>query len=384
MLTIVGNGMGGYNFKNLPIDIEEFDKIVCDRNFEESGDNILKLSFKDAKEYILANYNKENILYIVTGSPLFFSAGTLLASKLPKDMVQIIDNTSSKSYLLSKLAISENVVESISLHGRAKLDLDSLFRKRFTLILCDEKTVSRLKEKFQYLPKDSYRLMIGYKLGYSDEYIGEIGLDEIEARFDLKAPFVLLIERLFEIDRLPEDRDFVTERGMITKRYKRELSMQYLDLEPNMLMWDIGAGSGSCAISAYKRYRVRTVLFEKNPLRCEYIKENLSKHFVVDTILLEGEAQELWSSLKESPDRIFVGGGGEEVMKRLNELYERLNSNGEMLIVAVTLKNLSDAISTLNRYGISHSVISLSLTTYKGKLDMAEPQREIFMIKVLK
>ena len=384
MLTIVGNGMGRYNFKNLPIDIEEFDKIVCDRNFEESGDNILKLSFKDAKEYILENYNRENILYVVTGSPLFFSAGTLLASKLPKDMVNIIDNTSSKSYLLSKLAISENVVESISLHGRAKLDLDSLFRKRYTLILCDEKTVSRLKEKFHYLPKDSYRLRIGYKLGYSDEYIGEIGLDEIEARFDLKAPFVLLIERLFEIDRLPEDRDFVTERGMITKRYKRELSMQYLDLEPNMLMWDIGAGSGSCAISAYKRYRVRTVLFEKNPLRCEYIKENLSKHFVVDTILLEGEAQELWGKLTESPDRIFVGGGGEEVMKRLNELYERLNSNGEMLIVAVTLKNLSDAITTLNRYDIPHSVISLSLTTYKGKLDMAEPQREIFMIKVLK
>ena len=134
MLTIVGNGMGGYSFKNLPIDIEEFDKIVCDRNFEESGDNILKLSFKDAKEYILENYNKEDILYVVTGSPLFFSAGTLLASKLPKDMVKIIDNTSSKSYLLSKLAISENVVESISLHGRAKLDLDSLFRKRYTLI----------------------------------------------------------------------------------------------------------------------------------------------------------------------------------------------------------------------------------------------------------
>ncbi len=103
MLTIAGNGMGDYTFKNLPLDVEEFDRVICDINFSESGENILKLKYREAKEYILKNYSRENILYVVTGSPLFFSAGALIAKSIPRDMVKIIDNRSSIDYLLSKL-----------------------------------------------------------------------------------------------------------------------------------------------------------------------------------------------------------------------------------------------------------------------------------------
>ena len=71
MLTIIGNGMGDYNFDNLCIDQIKYDKIICDKNFRENGKNILKCGYKDAQEYILEYYNTEEILYVVTGSPLF-------------------------------------------------------------------------------------------------------------------------------------------------------------------------------------------------------------------------------------------------------------------------------------------------------------------------
>ena len=83
MVTIIGNGMGEYNFSNITLDVDAFDVVVCDANFQEEGEKIKKLSFRDAKEYILENYEKQNILYVVTGSPFFFSAGTLLAKKNP-------------------------------------------------------------------------------------------------------------------------------------------------------------------------------------------------------------------------------------------------------------------------------------------------------------
>ncbi len=95
MLVVAGNGMGDYTFNNLTINTEQFDRIICDRNFQEDGEKFLKLSFRDAKGYILENFRKERILYVVTGSPLFFSAGILIAKKLPRGMVEIIDNTSS-------------------------------------------------------------------------------------------------------------------------------------------------------------------------------------------------------------------------------------------------------------------------------------------------
>ncbi len=387
MLTVIGNGMGDYNFSNLSsIDIDRFDRVVCDKNFQEERENLLKLNFRDAKEYILENYREENILYVVTGSPLFFSAGILIAKKLPKDMVKIVNNTSSKDYLLEKLMISESEVDYFSLHGRDRIDLTRFLTNRYTFILCDRFSIDKIREATKYLNSRDIEVTIGYKLGYSNEVIEHIDIfGNGYRRFDLRKPFVLLIKRLFT-PKLPISRDFEfkTERGMITKEYKRNLSLQNLDLRANQILWDIGAGSGSCAIEAFKRYRVKTLLFEKQPQRANFIKENLSYHFVCDTSLFEGDAEEIFDTIEDNPDRIFVGGGGEKVISKLPYLYNRLNSSGVILINAITLKNLTQMLSVLNSANIEYSVISLSLTTYKGKLDLIEPERQLFQIKVIK
>jgi len=386
MLTITGNGMGDYTFDNLTVDINRYEKIICDKNFKEEAHNLLKVGFKEAKEYILENYNRENILYVVTGSPLFYSAGILIAKKLPKDKVTIVNNTSSKSYLLERLLISEIEVDTLSLHGRTRIDLSKFLANKYTFVLCDVFTIERIKEASKYLSPDDIEVTIGYKLGYDDEVIEQINLFDYSSKaFNQTFPFVLLIKRLFTPKPVMSlDSDFETERGMITKQYKRHLSLQNLDLEANQTLWDVGAGSGSCAIEAYKRYRVKTVLFEKQEQRSAFIKTNLTAHHVCDTELLEGNAEELFESLKANPERIFVGGGGAKVIARLPYLYERLSENGVMLINAITLKNLTQMITVLNEAKIEYKVISLSLTTYKGKLDLIEPERQLFQIKVVK
>ncbi len=386
MLTIVGNGMGDYDFTNVKVDFTRFDKIICDKNFKEDGENILKFSFKDAKEYILQNYKKENLLYVVTGSPYFFSAGLLISKKLPQNEVSIINNTSSKVYMQERLFISDAKIDTFSLHGRANIDLSKFLQNTYTFILCDKLTIPKIKDAITYLKPQDIEVTIGYKLGYKDEVIEQINLFDYSYRaFNLDEPYVLVIKRLFNPkDEVSKDDEFSTERGMITKQYKRHLSLQNLDLKPNQLLWDVGAGSGSCGIEAYKRYKVKTIFFEKQSQRVEHIKENLSNHFVVDTKLLEGNAEELFESCKETPQRIFVGGGGEKVIAKLPYLYKRLDENGVMLINAITLKHLSLMINTLNENYIEYEVFSLSLTNYKGKLDLVEPERQLFQIKVLK
>jgi len=386
MLTITGNGMGDYTFENLTLDTQAFDTIICDKNFKEQGDNILKLGYKEAKAYILTHYDQESILYVVTGSPLFYSAGILIAKQLPRDQVKLINNTSSKSYLLERLLIAETKVNSISLHGRSHIDLNHFLTSTYTLVLCDLFTIDRIKEALKYLSPQAIEVTIGYKLGYEDEVIEQIDIfGHAHKAFNLTFPYVLLIKRLFKPKSpISEDNEFETERGMITKQYKRHLSLQNLDLEPNMILWDIGAGSGSCAIEAYKRYRVKTLLFEKQPQRNAFIKKNLTSHHVCDTDLLEGDAEELFERVEQTPDRIFVGGGGAKVIAKLPYLYKRLAEDGVMLINAITLKNLTQMITVLNEVKIEYKVISLSLTTYKGKLDLIEPERQLFQIKVIK
>lgn len=386
MVTIVGNGMGAYDFTNVDLDFCKYDKILCDNNFESNANNILKGKYKELKEYILANYEKENLLYIVTGSPLFFSAGTIIASLLPKNQVKLIDNVSSKSYLLSKLFIGESSVGVISLHGKKDIDLNEFLVKKHTFVVCDENSIDILKDALSFFDAKSITTTIGYKLGYEDEVIEEFDLlGTLPSKFDLKAPYVLLIKKNFtDRDVQSFDDEFEKENGMITKRYKRHLSLQNLDLKPNQLLWDIGAGSGSCGIEAFKRYRVKTVFFEKNLKRVEYINNNIKNHFVTCTKFLIGEAQEKFEELEANPHRIFVGGGGSEVIKRLDYLYERLESDGVMLINAITLKHLNEIMSKLESSNIEYEIFSLSLTTYKGKLNLVEPERQLFQIKVVK
>jgi len=386
MLTIIGNGMGDYDFSNIDLDLTKFDKIICDKNFKEESSNILKGGFKFAREYILENYHKEEILYVVTGSPFFFSAGILVANKLPKEYVKIINNTSSKVYMQEKMFINDNDINIFSLHGRPHIDLTKLLTNIYTFIVCDIYTIPRLQTALQYIKSENIEVTIGYKLGYEDEIIEQITLDDNSYKaFDITQPYVLMIKRLFTPKAVvSNDSDFKTERGMITKQYKRHLSLQNLDLEPNQLLWDVGAGSGSCGIEAYKRYKVRTIFFEKQVQRIEYIKENLVNHFVVDTQILEGDAENLIEQCDQTPQRIFVGGGGEKVIAKLPYLYKRLEENGVMLINAITLKHLSLMINVLNENAIEYEVFSLSLTGYKGQLDLVEPERQLFQIKIIK
>mgnify|MGYP000869490190 FL=1 len=385
MVTIIGKGMGDYDFSNIKLDLNSYDVIVCDKNFKEEASNIFKFSYKEAKDYLLEHASKQNILYVVTGSPLFYSAATILAQKLPKGEVKIINNTSSKSYLLAKLMIDETKVGVISLHGRDKVDLTQFLNQKYTFVVCDERSAKRLFFAMQYFEKDAISTTIGYKLGYKDEKIEEVNLFDLASSYDLRQPYVLLIQRNFESNSgLNDDIEFETERGMITKKYKRHLSLQNLDLEPNQLLWDIGAGSGSCGIEAYNRYKVKTLYFEKNLTRVAFILKNLEKHHVVDSKLHVGEACDFFEGCEETPQRIFVGGGGENVIAKLPYLYERLDDNGVMLINAITLKNLSQMITVLNEANIEFQTHSISLTTYKGKLDLVEPERQLFQLKVYK
>ncbi len=386
MVTIIGNGMGEYNFSNITLSIDDFDVVVCDANFQEEGESIKKLSFRDAKEYILANYEKQNILYVVTGSPFFFSAGTLLAKKIPPQYVKMIDNTSSLRYIQSKLFFSDAEVEALSLHGRKELDISKFLTQKFTLVLCDKNSIEKLKELMHYLQPHDIKVTIGYKLGYSDEVIEQINIFDYSYRaFDLEQPYVILIERLFTPKSvISEDEEFETERGMITKRYKRHLSLVSLELEPNQLLWDIGAGSGSCSIEAYKRYKVRTILFEKQQQRCEFIEQNLKNHFVCDAKLYCGDATQHYKEEQSTPQRIFIGGGGESVIAELAYLYERLDEDGIIVANFVTLSNLTQAINVLQNAKIAFEIKTLSLTTYKMKLLMPESERVLHQIIIKK
>ncbi len=385
MVTIAGSGMGGYNFNNINLDFSKFDMIFCDKNYKTDLKNVIQDDFKPLKEAILKNLDKE-ILYIVSGSPTFFSGALLILNILKKENIafKIIDNTSSLNYMLAYAGVALVKTGIITLHGKTTIDLESFLTKEYTFVVCDENTPKLLKEATSNLNDKDFNIILGQQLGYEDEKNVSVSLDNM-LKNPPKMPFSLLIKRNFKtLPTISSEDSIEHENGMITKSYKRHLSLQNLDLQPNLVLWDIGAGSGSISIDAYKRYRVKTLLFEKNIKRSKMIKNSLCTHKILNSKLYTGEASELYKKEKSAPDRIFVGGGGVKVISELDYLYSRLADGGLMVANFVTLEHLNTAINVLKKADIEFNIKSISLTTYKTNLLMPEPQRVMFQIIVKK
>jgi len=385
MVTIAGSGMGAYNFDNIHIDFSKFDMIFCDKNYESDLANVTKGGFSIVKEAILENLDKE-ILYVVSGSPTFFSGAILILNVLKKKNIsfKIIDNSSSLNYMLAHEGVSLIKTGIVTLHGKSTVDLENFLTKEQTFVICDDTTPSVLSKAMAYLDEGDVSITLGEQFGYKSEKFSSVTLADI-LRTPPKMPYSLLIQRNYKpLENISSEDSIEHENGMITKSYKRHISLQNLELQPNILLWDVGAGSGSVSIDAYKRYKVRTILFEKNLKRSAMIKESLKKHKILDVKLYEGEASELYKQELSRPERIFVGGGGVKVIAELDYLYGRLAQGGIMVANFVTLTNLTQAITVLKEANIAFDIKSVSLTTYKMSLLMPEPERVMHQIVIKK
>ncbi|RLA77136.1 MAG: precorrin-6Y C5,15-methyltransferase (decarboxylating) subunit CbiT, partial [Epsilonproteobacteria bacterium] len=254
MVTIAGSGMGEYNFDNINLDLTKYEIIFCDQNFQTDLKNVVKGSFKVVKEAILNNLNKE-VLYIVSGSPTFFSGAILILNVLKKENIpfKIIDNTSSLNYMLAHEGVSLVKTAIVTLHGKSNIDLENFLVKDYTFIICDENTPAILKNATKYLNDDDFTITLGEQFAYEDEKFSNPTLDEM-LKNPPKMPYSLLLKRDYQILPNISSEDTVEhENGMITKSYKRHISLQVLELQANQLLWDVGAGSGSISIDGYKR-----------------------------------------------------------------------------------------------------------------------------------
>lgn len=91
--------------------------------------------------------------------------------------------------------------------------------------------------------------------------------------------------------------------GMITKWEVRAVALSRLRPTLGMLVWDVGAGSGSVGIECAARHAA-VIAIDRDPAACELIRRNSARVRVV-----EGTAPGAFAGLPD-PDAVFVGGGG--------------------------------------------------------------------------
>jgi precorrin-6Y C5,15-methyltransferase (decarboxylating) len=207
-------------------------------------------------------------------------------------------------------------------------------------------------------------------LGGSDERVRAFTVDELANASDIGPLNVLLLHRTGDwkpapaISFLHED-DFakrMPKKGLITKREARCLSLAMLQLRPDAIVWDVGAGSGSVAIeAAMLAYEGRVFAVEVDPEGVEICRENVRAHAVDNVDVIAGRAPEALAALPD-PDAVFIGGSKGSMAEIVNVALARLRPGGRLVANAITLDNVGEAYAALRASGREPEAIMLNVS----------------------
>lgn len=315
----------------------------------------------------------KRVVVLASGDPLFFGIGSYLSKKMP---VEIYPALSSIQLAFSRICDSWQDCTFLSVHGRNMKGLaQKVDGKNKVCLLTDEKNspdaIARYLLAFGIT---EYEAIVAENVGGKNERIRTFTLEEmVGEKFD---PLNVVILRKTGLSPFwpmgIEDDEFYhrsPDKGLITKKEVRVLSLAALKLKEDSIMWDIGTCTGSVAIEAARIARQGQVFaIEKNLPDLENCRQNMKK-FRTDFTLLHGKAPEGLDSFPD-PDAVFIGGTSGGMEQILAIACRRLKKGGRIVLNAVTIESLYEAVQNFKNNGFSTRITLANISRSKPILHM--------------
>lgn len=320
----------------------------------------------------------QRIVVLASGDPLFYGIGGLLAKKLGADSVRIIPHFSSVQLAFSRMKESSQDAYIDSVHGRPMTGLAQRLdgKAKIALLTDKENSPARVAQYLLDYGMDEYEAFVAEKLGNPDERCRWFSLADL-AQTECDPLNVLIIRHKADAT-LPhwglgiEDDQFLQrkpDKGLITKKEVRVVSLAEMNLKQDSVVWDIGTATGSVAIEAARIARNGQVFaVEKNEPDLENAYANARK-FRTDITFIHAKAPQGLEQLPD-PDAVFVGGSGGELPELIRLCRERLRPNGRFVLNAVTIENLYEAMQALKEAGFETTVTMLQVSRSKPILHL--------------
>ncbi|SDJ03071.1 bifunctional cobalt-precorrin-7 (C(5))-methyltransferase/cobalt-precorrin-6B (C(15))-methyltransferase [Paenibacillus naphthalenovorans] len=343
------------------------------------GETILiKGGLGELTEKLQAEHRRTVVL--ASGDPLFYGIGGYLAGKLP-GRVEVYPQVSSLQLAFARIGESWQDAYIASAHGRSLKGLaQRIDGQAKVALLTDEKNhpgaIARYLLEFGMT---EYRVFVGEHLGGTKERTGWYGLEELAASGESGfSPLNIVILRRRPGTASPDwplgidDAEFAQrkpDKGLITKKEVRVLSLAALHLRRDSIVWDIGTCTGSVAIEAARICRDGAVYaVEKNEGDLANFRENIRK-FRTDITGIHAKAPEGLDQFPD-PDAVFIGGSGGELRELLSICCNRLRPGGTIVLNAATIENLSAATKAFAEEGFAADITLAQISRSKPILDM--------------
>ncbi len=368
LLVVIGMGAGPEDLGTRALEwIRAAEVLVGGRRQLESfeghpGEKVfLKSPLADQLEEIGRISQYKRTAFLASGDPLFYGIGKTLATAFGRERLFIISNVTSVQTLCSRLGEPWDSIDTVSFHGRKEEKffeevLRRLDRGSKTAILTDPvHTPGWLARKLMLSGHEACRIVVGEDLGSEAERIRSFDCPDVET-VDFSATNVVLVcpaeGGRGDDEEFPRqvfgffEEEFERDAGMITKMEVRAVSLALLQLGPGQTIWDLGAGTGSVSIEAARIGRPSRILaVEKNTSRYAQMLTNLGKFGVSHVVeaVCENAADAVLRF--PDPDRVFIGGSGEDLGKLLEAVAKRLRPGGRVVQTIVVLQTLETAKS---------------------------------------
>ncbi len=324
------------------------------------------------------------VVLLASGDPLFYGTSRYLCEKLGKDRFEVLPHVSSMQLAFARVKESwdEAYLTNLATQSISRVVERIRSAEKVGVFTSEEVPPAALAQALLDQGIEYFNAYVCENLGSRDERVTRGTLAEIATQSFANLNVMILV-RLPNVPDRPAkmvgkrlfgnpDECFLQsrpKRGLLTPCEVRAIALAELDLGPNSIMWDVGAGSGSVAIeSAQLAPNGQIFAIEMAAEDYNLLIENSRKFGTVNVTPVLGEAPEAWEDLPD-PDAIFVGGTGRAVVKLVEESWSRLRGGGRLVVNVASLENLIGTERALKRLGTDVRVMMINLARGQQQFD---------------
>ena len=328
---------------------------------------------------------------LVSGDVGFFSLAKTISGKLPDCECVRYCGISSLVYFASKLQLSWDDAKIVSMHGRDQNLVAAVAqnKKVFSLTGGDHSPQALCKQLCEH-GLGQVLVYVGENLSYPEEKITQGTAEEISAlSFPSLSVMMLLNDEAncFEqtVHGLADDL-FMRSKVPMTKQEVRSVSMSKLMPKATDVIYDIGAGTGSCSVElALIAKQGKVWAFERNPVAVELLGKNKELFGLTNLDVIAGEALENIKTMP-APDCVFVGGSGGDLCEMLDVIYAK-NSKCRIVINAITVETLAQVAAYYKEHpDYSLEIVNVFVARSKklGSYNLMMAQNPVYVMTALK
>ena len=334
---------------------------------------------------------KDVLAVLVSGDVGFFSLAKTISGKLPDCECVRYCGISSLVYFASKLQLSWDDAKIVSMHGRDQNLVAAVAqnKKVFSLTGGEHSPQALCKQLCEH-GLGQVLVYVGENLSYPEEKITQGTAEEISAlSFPSLSVMMLLNDEAncFEptVHGLADDL-FMRSKVPMTKQEVRSVSMSKLMPKATDVIYDIGAGTGSCSVElALIAKQGKVWAFERNPVAVELLGKNKEQFGLTNLDVIAGEALENIKTMP-APDCVFVGGSGGDLCEMLDVIYAK-NSKCRIVINAITVETLAQVAAYYKEHpDYSLEIVNVFVARSKklGSYNLMMAQNPVYVMTALK